>query len=78
MKKYYHLIKIETKFAYSPLGKAFGKQIKTIENQGMKQIKALKALKPEENKEDIKSVEGNFPEEMRTNEITNEINEIKK
>ena len=78
MKNYYHLIKAETKFAYSPLGKAFGKQIKTIENQGMKQIKALKALKPEENKEDIKSVEGNFPEEMRTNEITNEINEIKK
>ena len=31
----------QAKFTYSPLGKAFGKQIKTIENQGEKQIKAL-------------------------------------
>ena len=29
------------KFTYSPLGKAFEKQIKTIENQGEKQIEAL-------------------------------------
>ena len=28
-------------FTYSPLGKAFEKQIKTIEEQGEKQIKAL-------------------------------------
>ena len=31
----------QAKFAYSPLGKAFEKQIKTIEDQGEKQIKAL-------------------------------------
>ena len=31
----------QTKFTYSPLGKAFEKQIKTIENQGEKQIKAI-------------------------------------
>ena len=29
------------KFTYSPLGKALEKQIKTIENQGEKQIEAL-------------------------------------
>ena len=31
----------QTKFTYSPLGKAFEKQIKTIEDQGEKQIKAI-------------------------------------
>ena len=35
----------QTKFTYSPLGKAFEKQIKTIEDQGEKQIDALKNLK---------------------------------
>ena len=38
---------------YSPLGKAFEKQIKTIEDQGIKQVEALKALKLEGNKEGI-------------------------
>ena len=31
----------QTKFTYSPLGKAFEKQIKTTEDQGEKQIKAI-------------------------------------
>ena len=31
----------QTKFAYCPLGKAFEKQIKTIENKGKKQVKAI-------------------------------------
>ena len=31
----------QTKFTYSPLGKAFEKQIKTIEDQGKKQVNAL-------------------------------------
>ena len=35
----------ETKFTYSPLGKAFDKQIKTIEDQGKKQVDALNTLK---------------------------------
>ena len=34
----------QTKFTYSPLGKAFDKQIKTIEDQGKKQVDALKAI----------------------------------
>ena len=35
----------QTKFTYSPLGKAFEKQIKTIEVQGQKQIETLNAIK---------------------------------
>ena len=38
----------QTKFTYSPLGKAFDKQIKTIEDQGKKQVDALEKLKPKE------------------------------
>ena len=37
----------QAKFAYSPLGIAFVKQIKTIKDQEIKQVEALKALKPE-------------------------------
>ena len=40
----------QTKFTHSPLGKAFEKQIKTIEDQGKKQVNALEKLKPEETK----------------------------
>ena len=36
----------QAKFTYSPLGKAFEKQTKTIEDPGKKQIDALVALKP--------------------------------
>ena len=36
----------QAKFTYSPLGKAFEKQTKTIEDQGKKQIDALVASKP--------------------------------
>ena len=38
----------QAKFTYSPLGKAFEKQIKTIEDQGQKQIDALESSKPKE------------------------------
>ena len=42
----------QAKFNYSPLGKAFEKQIKTIEDQGKKQVEALAnlKLKPKETK----------------------------
>ena len=36
----------QARFTYSPLGKAFEKQIKIIEDQGKKQIDALKILEP--------------------------------
>ena len=35
----------QAKFTYSPLGKAFEKQIKTIEDQGQKQVEVLNTLK---------------------------------
>ena len=38
----------QARFTYSPLGKAFEKQIKAIEDQGQKQVKTLKDLKSEE------------------------------
>ena len=38
----------QAKFEYSPLGKAFEKQVKTIEDQGKKQTEALENLKLKE------------------------------
>ena len=35
----------QARFTYSPLRKAFEKQIKTIEDQGQKQVEALNTLK---------------------------------
>ena len=39
----------QARFTYSPLGKAFDKQIKTIEDQGKKQVYALNTLKSDDN-----------------------------
>ena len=49
----------QAKFTYSPLGKAFKKQIKTIEDQGKKQVDALKILKPKEETKPIKDKPNN-------------------
>ena len=38
----------QARFTYSPLGKAFEKQRKTIEDQGQKQVDALESLKTKE------------------------------
>ena len=50
----------QAKFAYTPLGKAFEKQTKTIEEQGKKQIDAIanqnKGLEALTNKDDHKSI----------------------
>ena len=43
----------QARFTYLPLGKAFKKQIKIIEDQGQKQVKDLESLKPKEQKEPI-------------------------
>ena len=40
----------QARFNYSPLGKAFDKQIKTIEDQEKKQVDALNTLKSDNNK----------------------------
>ena len=49
----------QAKFTYSPISKAFEKQIKKIKDQGMKQVEALIVLKSDENKQDRKSIERN-------------------
>ena len=40
----------QAKFTYSPLGKAFEKQIEAIKGQGKKQVDALNTLKSDNNK----------------------------
>ena len=64
-------------FTYSPLQKAFEAQIKTIEDQWIKQVEVLRALKLKENQE-LETSEGLFPKGKRNNEIKNEIDETKK
>ena len=66
----------KAKFTYCPLGKTFEKQIKTIENQGEKQIDALKDLKT---KEQTKSIEDKYNNKQKAKIIFNElINEAEK
>ena len=59
----------QAKFNYTPWGKSFENQVKIIEDHGRKEVEALKVLKPEENQQYLKSIEENFPKEMKTNEI---------
>ena len=49
----------QTKFTYSPLGKDFEKQVKTIEDQGKKQVNVLKDLKEEEQTKPIEDKSSN-------------------
>ena len=66
----------QAKFTYSLLGKAFEKQIKTIEDQGQKQIEALENLK---RKEETKPTEDKYNVKSKATIIFNElINERKK
>ena len=65
----------QAKFCYSPLGKAFEKQTKAIEDQGEKQIKAI------QDKKAIKSIEkftyniGDSPLALKEKEIYNRLTE---
>ena len=66
----------QAKFTYSPLGKAFEKQIKTIEDQGKKQVDVLENLRP---KEEAKPVEDESGNKSKAATIFNKlINERKK
>ena len=56
----------QAKFTYSPLGKAFEIQIKTIEYQGKKQIDALEKLKPKEQTKPIEDKSNNPPKSAIT------------
>ena len=49
----------QARFTHSPLGKAFEKQIKTIEDHGKKQVDALENLKPKEETKPIEDKSGN-------------------
>ena len=51
----YRLIE-QVKFTYFPLGKAFEKQIKTIEDKRRKQVEALKVLKTLEHQQKPESI----------------------
>ena len=56
----------QDKSTYCPLRKAFEKHIKTIEDAGIKQDEALKALKPGESPE-LETTERIFPKKIRNN-----------
>ena len=64
----------QAKFTYSPLGKAFEKQIKTIKNQGEKQVDGLESLKPFD--KELPSIKDFIPIENLNPEIINEIKRI--
>ena len=59
----------QAKFTYSPLGKAFEKQIETIEDQGKKQVDASENLRP---KEETKPIEDKSNNKSRSAIIFNE------
>ena len=62
------------KFTYSPLSKAFEKQIKANEEQGKKQVEALENLKPITQK---LTIEHAIPKHTLSEETITELNEIK-
>ena len=67
----------QAKLTCPPLGKAFEKQIKTIEDQGQKQIDALKDLKPKEQTKPIEDKSNNQPKAtIIFNELINERKKI--
>ena len=63
----------KAKFTYSPLGKAFEKQTKTTEDQGEKQVHALKSLKPIISKERLNSEVANEIERIEEEERLTEV-----
>ena len=67
----------QARFTYSPLGKAFNKQIKTIEKQGKKQVDALNTLKSDNNKKLQLKNENIIPKSVfASDEAKEEINKI--
>ena len=64
----------QAKFNYSPLGKALEKQVKTIKDQGEKQVFALESLKDPDKK--LPAIKDFIPTENLNPEIINEIKRI--
>ena len=64
----------QAKFNYSPLGKAIEKQIKTIKDQGEKQVVALESLNVPNKK--LSSIKEFIPIENLNPEIINEVKRL--
>ena len=64
----------QAKFNYSPLGKASEKQIKTIQDQGEKQVVALESLKAPDKK--LSPIKDFIPIKNLNPEIINELEKI--
>ena len=67
----------QAKFTYSPVDKEFDKLVKTIEDERIKQVEVIKALKLEENQK-LESSEKVFIKNMRNIDMKNKADEIKK
>ena len=68
----------QARFTYSPLGKAFEKQVKTIKDQEQKQVDVLEKLKPKEETE-TKPIKDKLNNQSRAALIFNDLlNERKK
>ena len=71
-----HQIIEQAKLTYSPLGKAFEKQIKTIDDQREKEVTALNTLKSDKNNK--LTIEDMIPKNAFSNdEVEKEIDQIK-
>ena len=66
----------QAKFTYSPFGKAFVKQTKTIEDQGEKQVNVLKPS--DSSDKQLPSMKDFISKERLNLEIANEIKKLKK
>ena len=66
----------QAKFTYSPLGKAFEKQTKTIEDQGEKQIKAIQDNKKQLTNTQEVTIKNIIPENILNDEAKKEIHKI--
>ena len=63
----------QTKFTYSPLGKAFQEQIKRIKEQGQKQVKAIKDKEFNKSVKEIEYGSDDNPMILKQKEIYNEL-----
>ena len=63
----------QAKFTHSPLGKVFEKQIKTIKDQGEKQVEALNTFKSDNKL----TIEDMIPSAFNNDEAKKELNKIK-
>ena len=69
----------QARFTYSPLRKAFDKQIKTIKDQGKNQVDALNTLKSDNNRKlEIKNEEIMPESAFASDEVKKEINKTLK